>query len=195
MKRAITNSPSTHLSSIIIHLFRPPLYPRRNFRPFTLQVSPCHPSATSVRPQVAVLAGIPSVPTSVALAVAQLSWWIVFQLHEGRLIAQIQHDLGNSKSPSPPPSATNKPKPSSRFGSAAAFRTWWSMPASLLHVTPAARARLDHVAAGRMRMFIGESVFPLALLLLVVCFTCIARCRRNLPPSIGSPRSWRRRTN
>jgi signal transduction histidine kinase len=99
-------------------------------------------------------------------AVAQLTWWIVFQLHEGKRVTATQQNFWFQQQQIATDRLTTQ-------GATPEFDRWLAhfypdlgRSGEIIVVRADAWRRLDELAGGRMRMFIGEGVF-FALLLLV----------------------------
>jgi signal transduction histidine kinase len=99
------------------------------------------------------------------LAAAQLSWWVIFQVHEGRRVADIQHGLWRQQLSIAGSARLNQSEADFAHWLGQNFPDLELRATGELTISPAALERLDRVAAERMRMFISEGGF-FALLLL-----------------------------
>lgn len=102
-------------------------------------------------------------------AVAQLTWWSIFQFHEGRRILTTQQGYWTQQI------AIAEAK---RADLGAKFENWLTrtfpelelLPSGRVVVKHSARAELDELAGSRMRMFISEGVFFGFLVLIGVLY-------------------------
>lgn len=102
-------------------------------------------------------------------ALAQLTWWSIFQFHEGQRIVATQEHYWSQQIAL----ASEK-----RHDLGPAFEDWLlrafpdleSAPGGSIRVSAAARARLDELAGSRMRMFLSEGAFFGLLVLIGVLY-------------------------
>lgn len=103
------------------------------------------------------------------LCLAQLGWWVTFQVQEGARVSRQQHEVWDEEL-----SIARVHAQAGAFGSPEALEAWLSRSfpdlrltgdGSDVEVRPEALKRLDKVAGSRTRMFVSEGIF-LSLLLL-----------------------------
>lgn len=104
------------------------------------------------------------------LALAQATWWIIFQLHESGRVVQMQQSLWAQQSQIAEARLRTLTSDSDfAVWLAATFPDLEQSTSGELAVKPAAVQRLDQLAGGRIRMFMAEGIF-LAFLLVAGVF-------------------------
>ncbi len=104
-------------------------------------------------------------------AVAQLGWWIIFQVNEGARIERVQNDIWRQQIETASVWRANHDSAPQIYQAwlAENFPDLSLLPdGSKLQISTEARKRLDQIADGRVRMFISEGIFFSLLLFLGV---------------------------